>query len=129
GVVATTQPGADPPAPGGPRWGAERARRCSARLHRVRVRARVGEAAGRAGRLPVCADGGAAVVPAGDAQAVAGAGVAGAPAGCGWHLAAGAEPGDGGGPRPGGLAARAVAALGAGDDHGAPREAGANSPP
>src|SRR5207237_217569 len=70
-----------------------------------------------------------AVVPAGDAQAVARAAVAGAPAGSGWQLAAGADRGDGRGPRAGAVSARAVAALGAGDDPGAPGEAGAGYAP
>src|SRR5207237_4682818 len=96
---------------------------------RVRARAGVGAAAARAGRLPVCANGGAAVVPAGDAQAVAGAAVAGAPAGSGWQLAAGADRGDGRGPRAGAVSARAVAALGAGDEPGARGEAGAGFAP
>src|SRR5579864_927294 len=89
----------------------------------------VGDATDGAGRLPVCADGGAAVLPAGDAQDVAGAGVAGTTAEGGWHLGAGAGDGYGRGHCPGAVPARAITALGARDDPGAPGIAVTGSTP
>src|SRR5258708_8060448 len=89
----------------------------------------VGDAAGRAGRLPVCVHRRAAVLPVGDAQDVAGPGVAGATAGYGWHLGAGADPGTGGGPCAGAGPAPAGAPPRARDDPGTPGAAVSGRPP
>src|SRR5258708_8658105 len=89
----------------------------------------VGDAAGRAGRLPVCVHRRAAVLPVGDAQDVAGPGVAGATAGYGWRLEAGADPGNGGGRCAGAVPTRAFAALRARDDPRTPSAGVSLTPP